>query len=60
MSVLVERSKYKIVRRISKYSEIFEKQELEVLSIKELMKLQKNLLIPLLIKQHYRTRIKKH
>lgn len=58
MPVIVSRSKYKIVRRIASYSEIFEKQELEILSMKELIKLQKVLLIPLIVKQKYKSRIK--
>lgn len=58
MPVLTDRRKYKIVKRIVSYSEIFEKQELEVLNVKELIKLQKALLIPLIIKQKYKSRIK--
>lgn len=58
MSVIVDKRKYKIVRRIANHSEIFEKTELEILSMKELIKLQKALLIPLIVKQKYKSRVK--
>lgn len=58
MPILIYRTKYKIVKRIASYSEIFEKQELEVLSIKELVKLQKKLFIPLMVKMKYKSRSK--
>ena len=59
MPVLVDKRKYKIVKRIVNYSEVFEKPELEILNVKELIKLQKNLLIPLIVKQNFKMRNKR-
>lgn len=54
-----DKRKIRIVKRIVRYSEFINKSDLEELSEKDLIKLQKQFLIPLIVKVKYRSRMSK-